>query len=77
MNVKILKTSLMIFVILLFSGCSEKQTLYVDRPIEVYIPTKCIIPETHCDFNKPTDTEVIFSMRTCIEDLRKSINICQ
>lgn len=76
MNVKILKTSLMIFVILLFSGCSEK-ILYVDRPVEVYIPTKCIIPEIHCNFNKTTDTEVIFYMRTCIEDLRKSINICQ
>ena len=38
MNVKTLKTSLMIFVILLFSGCSEK-ILYVDRPVEVYIPT--------------------------------------
>lgn len=77
MNVKILKILLMIFAILLFSGCSEKQTLYVDRPVEVYIPTKCIIPETHCDFNKKTDTEVIFYMRTCIEDLRKSIKICQ
>ena len=76
MNVKILKTSLMIFVILLFSGCSEK-ILYVDRPVEVYIPAKCTIPEIHCDFNKTTDTEVIFYMRTCIEDLRKSINICQ
>lgn len=76
MNVKILKASLMIFAILLFNGCSEK-TLYVDRPIEVLIPTKCIIPETHCDFNKQTDTEVITTLRTCIEDLKKSILICQ
>ena len=76
MNAKTLKASLMIFALLLFSGCSEK-TLYVDRPIDVYIPTKCIIPETHCDFNKATDTEVITSLRTCIEDLRKSIEICK
>ena len=76
MNVKILKLSLMIFALLLFSGCSEK-ILYVDRPVKVYIPTECIIPEIHCDFNKITDTEVISSLRTCIEDLRKNISICQ
>ena len=76
MNAKILKSSLMIFAILLFSGCSEK-IVYVDRPIEVKVPVKCIIPATHCNFNQPTATEVIISLRTCIEDLKQSINVCK
>lgn len=75
MNVKILKILLMIFVLLLFNGCAEK--VYVDRPIKVEIPVKCIVPKTHCDFNKDTDTEVIVSLRTCIEDLKKSIEVCK
>ena len=77
MNVKILKISLMIFVALLFSACSNKELVYVDREVEVKIPVKCNIPETHCDFNKSTDTEVITSLRTCIEDLKQSIGVCK
>lgn len=76
MNVKILKISSMIFVALLFSGCSEK-IIYVDRPIEVKIPVQCKVPETHCNFNKQTDTEVIIALRTCIQDLTESIKVCK
>lgn len=76
MNVKILKLLLMIFAILLFSGCSEK-IVYVDRPIEVKVPIKCVIPDIHCNFNQSTDTEVLIKLRTCIEDLKQSINVCK
>ena len=76
MNVKILKSSLMIFAILLFSGCSEK-IVYLDRPIEVKVPIKCVIPDTHCNFNQSTGTEVLIKLRTCIEDLKQSINVCK
>lgn len=76
MNVKILKVLSMIFVILLFSGCSEK-IVYVDRPIEVKIPVQCKVPEIHCNFNKQTDTEVIISLRTCVQDLIESTKVCQ
>lgn len=76
MNVKILKISLMIFATLLFSGCSEK-IVYVDRPIEVKIPVQCKVPETHCNFNKQTDTEVIIALRTCVQDLIQSTKVCQ
>ncbi len=76
MNVKILKALSMTFAILLFSGCSEK-IIYVDRPIEVKIPVQCKVPETHCNFNKQTDTEVIIALRTCIQDLIESIKVCK
>lgn len=76
MNVKILKALSMTFAILLFSGCSEK-IIYVDRPIEVKIPVQCKVPETHCNFNKQTDTEVIIALRTCIQDLIESTKICK
>jgi len=76
MNVKILKALSMIFAILLFSGCSEK-IIYVDRPIEVKIPVQCQVSETHCSFNKQTDTEVVIALRTCIQDLIESTKVCK
>lgn len=77
MNVKILKILSILFAALLFSACSNKELVYVDRPVEVKVPVKCNIPETHCNFNKSTDTEVVTSLRTCIEDLRNSIEVCK
>ena len=77
MNVKILKILSILFAALLFSACSNKELVYVDRPVEVKVPVKCNIPETHCNFNKSTDTEVVTSLRTCIVDLRKSIVVCK
>ena len=77
MSVKISKICLMILAILLFSGCVSEKLVYVDRPVEVKVPVKCVVPETHCDFNKPTYTEVIKSQRTCIEDLRKNSEVCK
>ena len=76
MNVKILKLLSMMFAILLFSGCSEK-IIYVDRPIEVKVPVQCKVPEVHCNFDKPTDTEVIIALRTCIQDLIESTKVCK
>lgn len=77
MNVQILKLLLILSVPLLFSGCVKKEVVYVDRPVEVKIPVKCIVPETHCNFDKETDTEVLFSLRKCIEDLRKNSEVCR
>lgn len=75
MSVKILKILLMLFALLLFSGCSEK--VYIDRPVYVDVPVACKVPDVHCDFNLATDTEVIVRLRTCIEDLKKSIEVCK
>lgn len=76
MNVKILKSLLIGCGVLIFSGCAEK-IVYVDRPIEVEIPQKCIIPDVHCNFNKETDTEVINAMLMCIEDFKKASEVCK
>ena len=76
MNVKILKISLMTFVLLLFSGCSHK-VVYRDVPVVVNVPVKCQVPKTECDFNKDSYVDVVVSLRTCIEDLRQSIKVCE
>jgi hypothetical protein len=66
----------MIFALLLFSGCA-KEIVYRDVPTYINVPIACEAPEVHCNFDKETDTEVVISLRTCIEDLRKNIEICR
>ena len=73
MSVKILKICLMGLSVLVFSGCAK----VVDRPVVVEVPVKCVVPVVHCDFDRGTYTEVIVSMRTCIEDLRETAKVCQ
>lgn len=65
MNVKILKSLLMIFVMLVISGCTQK--VYVDRPVEVKVPVKVELPKVECYSGKKTYTEEIKEMRLCIE----------
>lgn len=77
MNAKILKILLIISGLFLFSGCSQKEIVYVDREVEVKVPVKCIAPKVECDFNKTTDTEVIQSLLICIKDLKKSNEVCK
>jgi hypothetical protein len=54
MNVKILKLLSIVCVALLFSACSNKELVYVDRQVEVKVPVKCNVPKTHCDFKQLT-----------------------
>lgn len=75
MNVMILKNCLMIFVLLVISGCSEK--VYVDRPVEVKVPVKCVVPEVICSAGKPTYTEEIQEMRLCIERYKQASAVCK
>lgn len=78
MNVKILSLLLMIFAIILFSGCAtKKEVVYMDRIVEVKTPVKCETPKVECNFNKPTDTEVLNEMRYCIEKLKKANGVCK
>lgn len=77
MNAKILKILLIISGLFLFSGCAQKEIVYVDREVEVKVPVKCIAPKVECDFNKTTDTEVIQSLLICIKDLKKSNEVCK
>lgn len=75
MTVMKLKLLLIVFVILVFSGCAEK-TIYRDVPVDVFVPVICKIEPVHCDFNLETDTEVITRLRTCIEDILKAVEAC-
>lgn len=76
MNAKILCLFLMIFVVMVFSGCTQKELVYVDRPVQVNIPTKCVIQIPVCDSNKLTYTGEINEMRLCINRLREAMNQC-
>lgn len=75
MNVKILKSCLMIFVLLVISGCSEK--VYVDRPVEVKVPVKCVVPDVVCKAGQSTYTEEIREMRLCIELYKQASAVCK
>lgn len=66
----------MIFVALVFSGCSEK-IAYVPEPYKVKVPVKCVVPETICDSNQDTYTEIIKEMRLCIERYKENAKVCQ
>lgn len=65
----------MIFVLLGISGCTEK--VYVDRPIEVSVPVKCIVPDVVCNAGQPTYTEEIKEMRLCIERYKQAVEVCK
>lgn len=75
----ILKALLMMFALLILSGCSSKEVeyKYIDVPFEVKVPVKCKVPETHCDFNRTTDTEVIDSLLECVVSLKKNSEVCK
>lgn len=75
MNVKILSVVLMMFLILTFSGCAEKQ--YITETKEVYIPTKCIVPKVKCDIQKNTYTERVQDLVQCIDKHREAMKVCE
>ena len=79
MNVKILKALSAVFAVLILTSCScpEPKPIYVDRPVEVLIPVKCVVPDANCSFNRETDTEVISSLLECIIDLKKNSEVCK
>ena len=75
MIAKTLKILLMTFVMLGISGCADK--VYVDRPVEVKIPVKCVVPEVTCYPKRPTYTEEIKELRMCIERHKQAAEVCK
>lgn len=76
MNVKKLRNLLMILGLLgISTGCAEK--VYVDRPVEVKVPVKCVVPEVKCFPGKGTYTEEISEMRMCIERYKQATEVCK
>ena len=68
----------MLFVTLTLANCisPKPEIRYIDKPYEVKVPVKCIVPKTECDFNRKTDTEVIAAMMECIINLIKNSEVC-
>ena len=64
---------------ILFTGCPKEpcEPVYIEKPVIVKVPQKCIVPEVQCDFNQSTYTEVIGAMLKCIVDYKESIKVCQ
>lgn len=75
MNVKKLSVVLMMFLILIFSGCSEKQ--YITKTVEVKVPVKCITPTVKCNIQKRTYTERVQDLVDCIDRYKKSNEVCK
>ena len=75
MNVLISRMLLMSLVLLSFSGCAEK-VVYVDRPVEVKVPQKCVTPAVHCEFTG-TYTERVRKVEVCIAEFNKAIKVCR
>lgn len=79
MNAKILKNFLVILgFVALFSGCSTKEKVYIDRPVEIKVPQKCDVPEVRCSWDKSiSDTKLIEELVICVKNLREAIGVCK
>ena len=75
MNVKILKMLLTMFLILIFSGCGDKQ--YVTKTEDVLIPIQCKTPTVVCNIKKKTYTERVEDLVDCIDRYKKSNEVCK
>ena len=60
----------------ILTGCTTKIE-YVDRPVEVKVPQKCIIPNISIDLKKTTYTEKVNAMEIYIYELEEAIKICK
>ena len=64
---------------LIIQGCSNKEPIYIDRPVEVYITQGCEIPEIYnCNISAAVSyNEIISQMDMCINELIYVINLCK
>ena len=62
---------------LLITACCKPQVEYINVPYEVKVPTKCIVPDTECNFNKDTRTEVLNAMLECIVNQKRNSEVCK
>ena len=66
-----------VLTIMTFSGCASKSIVkYVDKPYEVKVPVKCVVPDANCTFGRKTDTEVISALLECIVDMKRNSEVC-
>ena len=69
----------MLLSILTLQACSkcEPEIRYVDKPTKVYIPTRCIVPDSNCSFEANTSTGVISKLLECIVDMKRNEEACK
>lgn len=70
MSAKTLKPFLMIFAVVVFSGCTTYEQVLVPVPIP------CEVKEPVCDHTKETDTELMTEARLCINRLQEALRVC-
>ena len=69
----------MLLVIMITTSCSkepEPKIEYRDKIVEVDVIVKCKAKMVMCNFNKPTDTEVIGSLFNCVGRLKIELRKC-
>jgi hypothetical protein len=78
MKLKILSITFLLSILILFSGCSQKEIVYVDREVIVKVPQKCIIklPNGHID-ESLNDSEKLVEILKYISQLHRNIGVCQ
>jgi len=78
MSAKILKIVSMLFASLILTACSNQPIVkYVDKPYEVKVPTKCVVPDANCSFDRNTLTGVINSLLECIITMKRNEEVCK
>ena len=60
-----------------FIGCTRTETVYVDRPVEVKVPVKCIIPTVEAPKKAQTYSESLLNIKEYIEKLQEAVKVCQ
>jgi len=78
MIAKSLKVSLVLCVGLISTSCNcTPEVKYVDKPVEVKVPVKCVVPDANCSFDRATDTEVVSSLLECIVEMKRNEEVCE
>jgi len=63
---------------LTFTACNNQPVIkYVDKPYEVKVPVKCIVPDANCSFDRNTSTGVISSLLECIIKMKRNEEVCK
>lgn len=76
---RILEKLSIVLSLLILTACNQAMPSirYIDKPYEVKVPVKCIVPDANCSFNKETATEVVASLVECIVDMKKNEEVCK
>lgn len=78
MNSKVLLIVLLISISIVFSGCSQKEIVYVDKPYEVKVPVKCVVELPDGEINQSlNESEKYVEVLKYISKLHKNVEVCK